>query len=117
MQGEALRQAVSFPSNVTPQVICEMPSPLQWNEHREWQFHVSFTRPVIYLLRDHVTLITDLSRDWTRGPPVEYARFVPITYSLRLAFKDIRLGVYLNDHNVIDYPLVDSQNSQCDRVI
>ena len=94
-----------------------MSSPLQWNEHREWQFHVSFNRPVIYLLRDHVTLITDLSRDWTRGPPVEYARFVPITYSLRLAFKDLRLGVYLNDHNVIDYPLVDSQNSQCDRVI
>ena len=94
-----------------------MPSPLKWNASREWQFHVSFARPVIYLLRDHVTLITDLSKDWTSGPPVEYTRFVPIVYRLRLTFKDIRLGVYLNDHNVIDYPLVDSQNSKCDCVI
>lgn len=88
-----------------------MPSPLQWNEHREWAFDISFTNPIVYLLRDHVSLMTDLSKDWTSGPPTQYARFVPITYILRLAFKNFKIRLYLNDHNVIDYPLVDEQNS------
>lgn len=92
--------------------MCDMPSPLQWNAHREWAFDISLSKPVIYLLRDHVTLLTDLSKDWSSGPPTEYNRFVPITYVIRLAFKNFTIGLYLNDHNVIDYPLVDEQNSQ-----
>lgn len=89
-----------------------MPSPLQWNADRQWTFDVSMSRPIIHLLRDHVTLITDLAKDWSTGPPVDFNRFVPITYILKLTFKEVKLHLYVNDHNVIDFPLVDQQNCE-----
>ncbi|KAF8320822.1 hypothetical protein DL93DRAFT_2163795 [Clavulina sp. PMI_390] len=92
-------------------VSCDMPSPLTWNAPREWTFDISLSKPTVQLLRDHVTLITDLVKDWTSGPPTEYFRFIPITYTLRMSLRDTRFGVYLNDHNVIDYPLDNGQNT------
>jgi BLTP1 N-terminal region len=91
-----------------------MPSPLKWNADRQWMFDVSMSRPIIHLLRDHVTLITDLSKDWSTGPSADFNRFVPITYILKVTFKDIHLHLYVNDHNVIDFPLVDQQN--CEKI-
>lgn len=88
-----------------------MPSPLRWNEHRQWGFDISLSHPEIFLLRDHITLLTDLSKDWVTGPPAEYHRFVPITYALKLAFRDMKLALYLNDHNVIDHPSRNEHNS------
>lgn len=89
-----------------------MPSPLIWNAQRTWNFNISFDEPDIYLLRDHVTLMIDLSKDWVSGPPVEQGRFIPITYAIQLELRNYKLSLYLNDHNVIDYPLSDPQNSE-----
>lgn len=94
----------------TPQVKCSMPSPLVWNASRTWSFDVAFDKPEIYILRDHITLITDLSKDWTSGPVTEHARFIPVIYDIHFSLNDFKLVMYLNDHNVIDYPLSDLQN-------
>lgn len=87
-----------------------MPSPLQWDAYRQWTFDLSFTNPVIYLLRDHTTLITDLIQDWTSGPPSDFNTWVPTDYVLKFGLKDYTVNMYANDHNVIDHPLSDNRN-------
>jgi hypothetical protein len=89
-----------------------MPSPLQWNAERQWTIDTAFTRPIIHLLRDHVTLITDLVKDWTSGPPSDFALFVPTTYVLKMGIKDFEVYLYVNDHNVIDFPLSHEHNGE-----
>lgn len=79
-----------------------MPTPLQWKAHRNWDFAISLTRTNVHLLRDHITLLTDLIKDWVSGPPSDAFRFVPITYSLAVTFANFDVVLYLNDHNVVD---------------
>lgn len=67
-------------------------------------------KPKIYLLRDHITLITDLIRDWVTGPPPDRHRFVPTSHSLNVTLTDYTLHVYLNDHNVVDDPFDADRN-------
>lgn len=92
-----------------------MPAPLQWDAPRRWNFDISFGTPTVYLLRDHVTLITDLIGDWTTGPPSDFDTFIPMTYGFKFSLKDYRINLYLNDHNVVDHPLSDGRNSACFR--
>ncbi|KAF8325178.1 uncharacterized protein EI90DRAFT_3157032 [Cantharellus anzutake] len=92
-------------------ILCEMPAPLQWDGRREWVFDVSLSKSTIYLLRDHITLLTDMAKDWSMGPPAEHAKFVPMIYILKLALHDFQLRLNVNDYNVIDFPLVDRQNA------
>ncbi len=87
-----------------------MPAPLQWNGRREWVFDVSLSKPTIYLLRDHITLLTDMAKDWTMGPPTEHAKFLPMVYVLKLTLQEFHLRLNVNDHNVIDFPLSDQHN-------
>ncbi|KAG9008371.1 hypothetical protein FRB90_008947, partial [Tulasnella sp. 427] len=101
----------SFWTNQACRVLCDMPSPLQWDAHRQWTFDLTFQSPVIYLLRDHTTLITDLIQDWISGPPSDFNTFVPTDYVLKFGLKNYRLNMYMNDHNVIDHPLSDNRNS------
>lgn len=89
---------------------CELPSPLKWNSQRTWLFAVSLRQPVLYLLRDHVNMLTDLSRDWTSGPPSDYQRFIPMIYIFELDLHHFEINLYANDHNIIDKPLVRDEN-------
>ncbi|KAG8964186.1 hypothetical protein FRC03_002130 [Tulasnella sp. 419] len=100
-----------FLSTVSCRILCKLPSPRKWNNHREWIFDISFAGPNIHLLRDHATLITDLINDWTTGPPSDYNTFIPITYIFKFSLRDYRINLYLNEHNIIDHPLADDYNS------
>ncbi|KAG8862253.1 hypothetical protein FRB96_001832 [Tulasnella sp. 330] len=100
-----------FWTNESCRISCELPAPLKWDAHRQWDFDITLTAPVIYLLRDHVTLITDLIHDWASGPPSDFNTWVPTMYNLKFGLKDYTVKLYLNDHNVIDHPLVDENNS------
>ncbi|KAI0093075.1 hypothetical protein BDY19DRAFT_882324 [Irpex rosettiformis] len=93
-------------------VRCELPSALRWNEQREWLFSVSLRTPQIYLLRDHVNMFTDLGKDWASGPPSDYNRFIPMVYSVAVEMKNYDLKVYVNDHNIIDKPLIPEDNGK-----
>ncbi|KIY46774.1 hypothetical protein FISHEDRAFT_46624 [Fistulina hepatica ATCC 64428] len=98
-----------------------MPSPLIWNAKRAWTISVGLRKPVLYLLRDHINMITDLVKDWASGPPSDYLRWVPTVYTLQFellaggSHTDARRGyevnVYTNDLNIIDRPLIRDENA------
>ncbi|KAK7057149.1 hypothetical protein R3P38DRAFT_1162521 [Favolaschia claudopus] len=89
----------------------ELPSPLQWNAPRTWKIGISLRQPVLYLLRDHINMFTDLGKDWAAGPPSDYHRFVPTVYAVELELHHYELNLYVNDHNVIDKPLIRDENA------
>ncbi|KAF4598557.1 hypothetical protein EYR38_006961 [Pleurotus pulmonarius] len=89
----------------------EMPAPLKWDAERKWSFGVTLRQSVLYLLRDHINMITDLVRDWTSGPPHDYYRFVPMIYQLEFELHHFALNMYANDHNIIDKPLIRDENA------
>ncbi|KAH7888759.1 hypothetical protein F5I97DRAFT_2055646 [Phlebopus sp. FC_14] len=92
-------------------VHAALPSPLKWNAKRQWSFAVSLRQPIIFLLRDHINMFSDLSRDWTTGPLTEWHHFVPTVYSFELALHHFDLDLYANDQNIIDKPLIKDENS------
>ncbi|KAJ6593973.1 hypothetical protein B0H19DRAFT_1365929 [Mycena capillaripes] len=89
----------------------ELPSPLQWNARRTWKIGISLRLPVLYILRDHINMFTDLGKDWAAGPPSDYHRFVPTTYVVELELHHYELNLYVNDHNIIDKPLIREENA------
>ncbi|KAJ7680397.1 hypothetical protein DFH06DRAFT_1404238 [Mycena polygramma] len=89
----------------------ELPAPLQWNALRTWKVGISLRLPVLYLLRDHINMFTDLGKDWSAGPPSDYHRFVPTVYVVELELHHYELNLYVNDHNIIDKPLIRDENA------
>ncbi|KAJ7703124.1 hypothetical protein B0H17DRAFT_922585 [Mycena rosella] len=89
----------------------ELPSPLQWNARRTWKIGISLRLPVLYILRDHINMFTDLGKDWAAGPPSDYHRFVPTVYAVELELHHFELNLYVNDHNIIDKPLIRDENA------
>ncbi|GIC85475.1 putative fermentation associated protein (Csf1) [Aspergillus udagawae] len=85
-------------------VTCNLSNPLSWNSLRTWKFDVESHNMELFLLRDHIFLLTDLVSDWASGPPQEYFTFVPFTYTLNLSFVDFKLFVNVNDLNIISNP-------------
>ena len=92
------------------QVRAEMPSPLKWNDQRQWTFAITLRRPVFYLLRDHINMFTDLAKDWVSGPPANYERFIPMVYKVEVNLQNYEINTYVNDHNIIDKPLIREEN-------
>ena len=87
-------------------------SPLKWNSLCNWNFDVVMNCPQIRLVRDHVTLLTDLGKDWASGPLHDFHRWIPIIYSIQIDFRDYALQLFLNDHNIIDYPQRIEENGE-----
>ena len=55
-------------------------------------------------------MFTDLGKDWSAGPPTDYNRFVPMHYELDIEMLNYELNTYVNDHNIIDKPLIRDEN-------
>ncbi|OOF99473.1 hypothetical protein ASPCADRAFT_137976 [Aspergillus carbonarius ITEM 5010] len=85
-------------------ISCDLSVPLTWNSLRTWIFNVDSQDMELFLLRDHVFLVTDLVSDWASGPPQEYYTFVPFIYKLNLSFSDFRLFLNVNDMNIVSNP-------------
>ncbi|WWC90151.1 uncharacterized protein L201_005084 [Kwoniella dendrophila CBS 6074] len=82
-----------------------MPTPLEWDAQRDWGMDVTLDTPSISLLRDHVTLISDLAKDWSSGASVgDYHHFVPNHYNFRVSLINYDLHLYINDYNIVDAP-------------
>ena len=56
----------------------------------------------MYLIKDHIQLITDLITDWTDGPPIENEYFVPTIYDINITFKEFSILLCINECNIID---------------
>ncbi|WWD06286.1 hypothetical protein V865_004376 [Kwoniella europaea PYCC6329] len=87
------------------QLSMTMPTPLEWDAQRDWGMDVTLDTPSISLLRDHVTLISDLSRDWSSGATGgDFHHFVPNHYNFRVSLINYDLHLYINDYNIVDAP-------------
>ncbi len=89
-----------------------MPTPLQWDGRRDWKFTVDMDEPDIYLLRDHVTLIADLAKDWNSGAVGDFLHFIPYDYQFFINLHKYKIRLYLNDFNVVNLPLDHRENSE-----
>ncbi|KAJ5899259.1 hypothetical protein N7495_004003 [Penicillium taxi] len=85
-------------------VTCDLSNPLCWNSLRSWRFTIESKDMELFLLRDHVFLMTDLISDWASGPPSDYYTFVPFIYNIDLVFSNLQLFVNVNDRNIISNP-------------
>ena len=83
---------------------CDLSNPLCWNSLRKWNIHVRDRGVELFILRDHLFLLTDLVSDWSSGPSPDFLTFVPFEYSLDLAFEDSKLYLNANESNIIDNP-------------
>ena len=85
-------------------VTCDLSNPICWNSLRSWRFSVYSHSLELFILRDHIFLLTDLVSDWASGPPSEYYTFVPFIYNIDLSFANLQLFVNVNDGNIISNP-------------
>ncbi|EAU91786.1 hypothetical protein CC1G_04554 [Coprinopsis cinerea okayama7 len=92
-------------------IRCEHPSPLPWNQVRTWTYSITLRQPVLFLLRDHINMFTDLGKDWASGPPTDWQKFVPMIYVVKLKLHHYEINLYANDHNIIDKPLIRDENA------
>ncbi|KAL3461594.1 hypothetical protein BJX64DRAFT_154782 [Aspergillus heterothallicus] len=85
-------------------ITCDLSVPLAWNSMRTWKFDVKSQDMELFLLRDHIFLLTDLITDWGSGPSQDYYTFVPFIYHLKLSFTNLRLLINVNDSNIVSDP-------------
>lgn len=85
-------------------ISCDLGYPRQWNALRHWKIQINDEETCIFLLRDHVFLLTDLVNDWGSGPTSDFFTFVPFEYSISASFKHFKLYVNVNDNNIVDNP-------------
>lgn len=55
-------------------------------------------------------MFTDLGKDWSSGPPSDYNLFTPMIYVIDLDMHNYTINLYVNDHNIIDKPLIKEDN-------
>ncbi|ORY27357.1 hypothetical protein BCR39DRAFT_589249 [Naematelia encephala] len=91
-----------------------MPTPLRWDARRDWGLDVTFSNPEVTLLRDHVTLISDLARDWSSGAVGDFHHFVPNHYNFRVSLINYAFHMLINDFNIVDRPKSRNENAFMD---
>lgn len=85
-------------------ISCDLSYPLNWNALHPWRIDIEGDAPELFILRDHVFLLTDLVGDWASGPPADFNTFVPYKYVLNLSFNDFKIYINTNDSNIINNP-------------
>ncbi|KAA8573942.1 hypothetical protein EYC84_005485 [Monilinia fructicola] len=85
-------------------ISCDMSNPLKWNGFRAWNFDIGSRGLELFILREHIFLLTDLVSDWASGPPPEYLTFVPFRYLVNLNLQGFKLYLNVNDSNIINNP-------------
>lgn len=99
----SINHGLLWRSGVTT-VACDTSVPLGWNALREWKFDIVNDDLELYILRDHLFLITDVIADWGAGPLPEYFTFTPFRYLLNVVFRNFKLFLNTNNNNIIDDP-------------
>ncbi|QSZ33892.1 hypothetical protein DSL72_005466 [Monilinia vaccinii-corymbosi] len=85
-------------------ISCDMSNPLKWNGFRAWNFDIGSRGLELFILREHIFLLTDLVGDWASGPPPEYLTFTPFRYLVNLNLQGFKLYLNVNDSNIINNP-------------
>lgn len=77
---------------------------LGWNTLRSWPFKLVCDDIELFIIRDHMFLITDLINDWSSGPPPPFYTFIPFKYNLDVSFRNWVMYLNTNDGNIINEP-------------
>ena len=85
-------------------ISCDLSNPSGWNALRQWHVDIKDDGLELFMLRDHMFLLTDLISDWTSGPLGEFHTFVPFEYAITLHFTNYKLFLNANDSNIINNP-------------
>ncbi|KAI9757236.1 MAG: hypothetical protein M4579_003536 [Chaenotheca gracillima] len=107
LRGAEISTSVNHGLLLTSEVAmmsCDLSNPLKWNALHQWKFDVNCDQLQLYLLREHIFLLSDLVEDWGSGPPTDYFNFTPYRYLLDLQLNDFKLYLNANDSNVINNP-------------
>ncbi|KAG9235805.1 hypothetical protein BJ875DRAFT_494731 [Amylocarpus encephaloides] len=90
--------------SVDNQIKCDLSNPLRWNGHHTWTFDINSNGLELFILREHVFLLTDLVDDWATGPPPDYLTFSPFRYLVNIHLDNFRIYLNVNDSNIINNP-------------
>jgi hypothetical protein len=85
-------------------LCCDLSGPLVWNSDTHWKFNHIISGMRVYLLREHITLLTDLAGDWASGATPDYWTFVPMIYELNYRLENVEVFFNVNDENIINNP-------------
>lgn len=85
-------------------ISCNLSYPLKWNALHPWHIDIRGDEPELFILRDHIFLLTDLVSDWASGPPGDFHTFVPYHYTISLHFNASKIYINANDSNIINNP-------------
>jgi hypothetical protein len=75
---------------------------IKWNATNVWVIELSGHKMELYLLKDHITLINDLTGDWSSGPLVPAPQFIPYIYEFKFSITEFRIFFCINELNIID---------------
>lgn len=92
-------------------IVADLSAPLEWKSQHTWKFNIENQAINLFVIREHVILVTDLISDWGAGPPPEYATFTPYIYEIELNLRHFLLYLNVNDGNIIDDPSDLEQNT------
>ncbi|AAS54577.1 AGR088Wp [Eremothecium gossypii ATCC 10895] len=84
--------------------------PYGWQDKAEWNFNVCSTQAELFVLRDHVYLISDLVTDFSGGEEVLYEQFRPFDYRFRWDIRGYSAYLNVNDANIINNPIDFGEN-------
>ncbi|KAG7819131.1 hypothetical protein KL928_002999 [Ogataea angusta] len=79
--------------------------PLQWNGPATWIFQNRSTNAELYLLREHIELLTDMFGDFSSGYPTPYELFRPFFYKINWKVYNYNISLNLNEKNIVSHPL------------
>ena len=96
--------------STSQKICCDLLYPLKWSELCSWRIDLHAQTPEIFLLRDHIFLLTDLVGDWVSGPPSDFHIFVPFDYAINLQLNGFKLYLNANDKNIINNPTDTADN-------
>lgn len=84
--------------------------PLEWRGLTKWNFVNTSYHCDIYLLREHVSTISDLIGDFGSGTQPSSDSFKPFIYSITWEMKNYSLYLNVNEENIIDNPIDHDRN-------
>ncbi|CCG24217.1 Csf1 protein [Candida orthopsilosis Co 90-125] len=87
------------------EINADIALPSQWNGKCNWSFDQVSLNPRLFLLREHLFLLSDLFTDFASGEPQPYENFRPFLYKINWKLINYELYLNVNDSNIINNPL------------
>lgn len=85
--------------------------PNVFNTPTTYDLNIKSDDMVVFLLREHVTLVSDAALDFSTGPPVPYMLFQPAVYNVSWTITNFSLNLNVNKGNIINKPCSLSENT------